>query len=118
LTLSLLDLSELGARIEVKCGLQNGQDVELAFSAPGRSQPIKLMARVIWWQRRSEGKYVIGAQFERALSYTELSSLAMDSGISVRPGLRQTSGARATSKAPAGSTGVASGKVRGVSPTS
>jgi hypothetical protein len=79
IALSLLDLSETGARLLVTESLAEKEEVELTLIAPGLTREVKHLGRVIWALTTAEGHYCIGIQFEKRLNYgtlTDLSRLA------------------------------------------
>jgi hypothetical protein len=83
----LLDISETGARLQVRSALKKGDEIELAFLPTGQPRPLKILARVAWCESTPEGDYAIGARFERPLLYKDIIGLAI-------PMLRVTSSPR------------------------
>jgi hypothetical protein len=74
--LSVVDLSESGARLLVKVALEKGQEVEVNLQGQSHPRPIKVPAVVVWSTATAEGNCSVGVSFHRRLSYTELQELA------------------------------------------
>jgi c-di-GMP-binding flagellar brake protein YcgR len=73
---AVLDLSETGIRLVVRDGLPRGQEVEIGLEGLNHTRPLRLPAQVVWSVATADGRYCIGAQFERRLSYADLHHLA------------------------------------------
>jgi hypothetical protein len=74
--LSVLDLSENGARLVVKVLLEKGQEVEVNLQGQSQPRPLKLPAVVVWATPLPDGTYSVGVTFQRRLSYTDLQDLS------------------------------------------
>jgi hypothetical protein len=74
--MSVVDLSESGARLVVKVPLEKGQEVEVHLQGQSQSRPIKLPAVVVWAVPQQDGTYSAGVSFQRRLSYADLQDLA------------------------------------------
>jgi hypothetical protein len=72
LALSLLEVSELGARLTVSVELEPRQEVVLSLEGQGHLRPVKIPATVIWCQSVREGRYAIGVRFDKHLAYQDL----------------------------------------------
>jgi hypothetical protein len=72
---SVVDLSETGARLVVKVPLEPRQEVEVELQGQSHPRPLKFPAKVVWSAGAGEGTYTVGVVFERRLSYTELQDL-------------------------------------------
>ncbi|MBI1916030.1 MAG: PilZ domain-containing protein [Planctomycetes bacterium] len=75
LALSLLDVSETGARLLVKEPLATGQEIELGLLAPGALRESTLPALVVWTLETADGAHCAGVQFQKRLSYAALLAL-------------------------------------------
>jgi hypothetical protein len=74
--MGLLDLSETGARLAVREALARGQEIEVTLQAQGQSQPIRLLAEVIWCSPESCGGWHVGVRFQKSLPWKDLTHLA------------------------------------------
>jgi hypothetical protein len=72
----ILDMSQYGAQLVVKEALKSGQPVEVGLEGLGRQKPIRLPAFVVWCVEGADGNFLVGARFERALSYADMQALA------------------------------------------
>ena len=75
LAVSLLDLSDIGARLIVKAELKPGQEVFLIVEVPHYIHPVRLPATVVWCRPESEGTFCIGADFQKRMEYLDLQNL-------------------------------------------
>ena len=76
LALSLLDVSESGARVTVKVPLPLHQEIEVNLSGISNRRPVKVIAEVVWCvPTTEEGTYQAGIRFQRYLSYQDLQEL-------------------------------------------
>jgi hypothetical protein len=75
LAVSVLDLSESGVRLVVKTQLRRGQGLEVHLEHL-TSRPVKAHAEVVWCLPGAEGRFVVGARFDRPLPYADLLALA------------------------------------------
>ena len=73
--LTLLDVSERGARLTVSRPLPAGNEVTINFGAVGRGRPIRLGARVTWCLCVGGDVYEVGVQFHHGLTYRDLLEL-------------------------------------------
>jgi hypothetical protein len=73
---AVLDMSQYGAQLVVKEAFKPGQPVEIGLEGLGRQQPIKLPAVVVWCLEGADGNHLIGARFERPLTYPDIQALA------------------------------------------
>lgn len=76
LAVTLLDLSETGARLTVKEALPNKLEVEVGLMAQGQGRAVKRLANVVWCAAAEGGNHCIGVRFQKALTYAELQQLA------------------------------------------
>src|SRR5207248_3275358 len=65
ISVSLLDVSESGARLRVKTALKPHQEIEINLSGIGHRQPVKILAEVVWCVAADDGTFVIGVKFLR-----------------------------------------------------
>ena len=73
---SVVDLSESGARLVVKVPLEKGQEVEVNLQGQSQARPVKLPAVVVWVTPLPDSTYSAGVAFQRRLSYPDLQDLA------------------------------------------
>jgi hypothetical protein len=73
---AVLDISQYGAQLVVKEALKRGQPVEVGLEGLGRQRPIRLPAVVVWCVEGADGNHLVGARFERSLSYADMQALA------------------------------------------
>jgi hypothetical protein len=73
LALSLLDLSETGARLMASTGLDDGQEVELVIRG---GTDLKRPARVVWTLPAENNRFVVGIHFQSCLAYGDLQRLS------------------------------------------
>ena len=71
----VLDVSEAGARLLLKEELPVGHEFEVILDSPG-SRSVKVIARVFWSVPAADGTFVVGASFQKGLSYADLLCLA------------------------------------------
>jgi hypothetical protein len=72
----VLDLSETGIRLVVREDLPPGLEIEVGLEGLGHPRPLRLTARVVWSVATADGRYCIGAEFRRRLTYADLHALA------------------------------------------
>jgi c-di-GMP-binding flagellar brake protein YcgR len=70
----LLDISEGGVRVIVKAPLQEKDQVEIALSGHGVRKAIKRLAVVCWSFKTESGEYATGFNFDKRLSYQDISN--------------------------------------------
>ena len=70
IAVTLLDVSETGARLIVKGALIPGQEIELGLLAPGCVREYSVPGEVVWSVETASGAHCIGVQFEKRLSYS------------------------------------------------
>lgn len=75
LAVSVLDISETGARVLVKSELLKGEEVELLFQGIGHRKPCKAIGEVMWCVETPEKNFCIGILFRKNLPYAELQQL-------------------------------------------
>jgi hypothetical protein len=80
IALSLLDVSETGARLLVKRPLVRGAEIELGLLAPGSVRASTLPAVVIWAVETADGTHCIGVQFQKRLTYAAVQDLGRLAG--------------------------------------
>jgi hypothetical protein len=83
LAVSLLDVSECGIRLLVREALAERQEIEVGITGPGQSRSHRLIATVVWCAPAADGRYGIGARFEKTLSYKDLQLFAAPGAGSV-----------------------------------
>jgi PilZ domain len=76
IAVAVLDISQYGAQLVVKEALGPGQPIEVGLEGLGRQKPIRLPAVVIWCMEGADGNHLVGARFERSLSYADMQALA------------------------------------------
>jgi hypothetical protein len=75
LALSVLDISEEGARLRLKAPLQPGQEVEVTLQGVGTPRPVRMPARVAWSVAAADGSHCVGLAFEKTLTYRDFLSI-------------------------------------------
>ncbi len=75
LTDSIQDLSQTGARLTLVKELKKGEMVEVELLGIGHLRPVRHLAQVIWSEAQEEGRYLVGIQFDKALSYRDFQEL-------------------------------------------
>ena len=75
LAVSIIDISQTGIGLVTKTAVQVGQKIEVTLSSMGLVRPIKQVATVARCEQLGEGKYCVGARFDRCLSYGEYQGL-------------------------------------------
>jgi len=72
---TVLDLSETGVRLVVSTALDDGQEIEVILQGQGQPSRIKVLANVVWCVPAADGRYCIGARFQKYLSYADFGRL-------------------------------------------
>ncbi len=75
LALSLLDVSDVGARLALGDLLSRGDVVEVGLAAPDWPGPIARVGVVVWSKEADDGSCQIGVVFSRGLAASELRDL-------------------------------------------
>ncbi len=75
IALSLLDVSQSGARVTLKAPVAPRQEVEISLCGIGHTKPIRVLADVIWCVPTEQGTYLAGFKLQRYLSYQDLQEL-------------------------------------------
>lgn len=73
---SVLDVSETGVRLTLKENLAPGTEFEVNLETVGGSRSVKAIAVIVWSVPAADGRFVVGASFQKAISYSDLQSLA------------------------------------------
>jgi PilZ domain len=73
--ITVLDVSETGARLLVKKQVREGEEVTVCFEPLHSQRPSRLVGRVVWSIKTTEQTFVIGVRFEKRLPYKEWQSL-------------------------------------------
>jgi hypothetical protein len=76
IALAVLDLSETGVRLLVKQKLTPGREVEIGLEGVGHRRPVKILGRVAWTVKTSDGNHCVGVEFQRTLPYADFLQLA------------------------------------------
>ena len=71
----VLDVSETGARLILTRDLPRDQLFEIEFQSVG-SRFVRMQAFPVWSVATADGKFVVGATFQKPLSYLDLQTLA------------------------------------------
>jgi hypothetical protein len=72
---SVLDVSENGARLVVKEAFQRGEEMEVNLEGLVHRRPIRKLAKVVWCMPTAKDRWSVGVQFEGHLRYTDLNDL-------------------------------------------
>jgi hypothetical protein len=75
IAMSVLDVSETGARLTVGASLEPGQEVEVSLEGACVQRPVKRVAKVLWCVAAGDGAYAVGVQFEKLLDFANWQSL-------------------------------------------
>jgi hypothetical protein len=75
IALSLLDVSQSGARVTLKEPVAPGQEVEITLCGIGHRKPVRMLADVIWCVPTEQGTYLAGFKLQRYLTYQDLQEL-------------------------------------------
>jgi hypothetical protein len=75
LGVKLLDLSETGVRLVLKSDLPPGQQFVVELESIG-SRAVRMPCIVVWSVEAADGGFVVGAAFQKTLSYLDLHTLA------------------------------------------
>ena len=79
IALSVLDVSETGARLVVKESLAPGPEVEVSLESIQLPRPAKRAATVGWCVAAENGTYGIGVRFAKMLGFADWQSLTASS---------------------------------------
>jgi len=71
-----LDISDTGVRLIVSKELAVMTEVEFIIGGYGMSKPIKRMAFIRWQVKLDDGRFCIGAEFQKRLDYRDWQNLA------------------------------------------
>jgi hypothetical protein len=75
LAVALLDVSETGARLLLKADLPKDAEIEVHLDNIVH-RPVKALANVVWSVATADGKYCVGARFQKLFPYPDLLSLS------------------------------------------
>jgi hypothetical protein len=75
IAVSVLDVSQSGARLILKAPLKKGDEAEVILGS-GSNKPVKRQSVVVWALAMENGTHAIGFQFRKALSYAETQLVA------------------------------------------
>jgi hypothetical protein len=75
--ITLLDVSESGARLVVRQELALQREVEVELEAHGINHLIKRVANVRWQLKLEDGTFCIGIEFEKPLAYSDWQNLVI-----------------------------------------
>ena len=78
LALSLLDVSETGARLMVKQALEPGREVSIGLEGQSSIRPIPRVAVVAWCVAAADGAFCTGVIFQKRLAYRDLLELSCE----------------------------------------
>jgi hypothetical protein len=76
LAVEILDVSETGARLQLKKGLPLEVEVLLTFEASNSGRRIQRLAQVAWCSTDAEGAITGGFRFDKPLTYADLDHIA------------------------------------------
>src|ERR1043165_6523054 len=68
---TLMDISETGARLVIVQQLATGQEVEVEFETQEVLHVIRRISNVRWQRKLADGRYCIGAEFQKRLGCME-----------------------------------------------
>jgi hypothetical protein len=75
LATGVVDVSEIGLCVRLKCPLEAHQEVEIILSGPGASKPIKGIAEVCWCREVPERGFRAGFRLRTRLTYSQMGDL-------------------------------------------
>ncbi len=75
LALSLVNLSDAGARLILAAPLAVGQSVEMELLAPGWKRPVRRSRGDVWGRRLEDETFQAGISFSKTLALIELRDL-------------------------------------------
>lgn len=79
LAAELLNISESGAGLILKCPLKTDDSVEFLVSDHGLRKAIKQSAKVCWCLQLHDGRYCAGLSFEKWLPFSDVQVIAKPS---------------------------------------
>ncbi len=71
IALAVLDVSESGIRLMLKDNMSVGQQFEVSLHGIG-SKMVKMIAEVVWSVKAADGTFIVGAKFQKPLTYSDL----------------------------------------------
>jgi c-di-GMP-binding flagellar brake protein YcgR len=74
-----LDLSDTGVRLVVTQAVEVMAEMEIIIAGYGMNKPLKRLANVRWVVKLEDGRYCIGAEFQKRLVYRDWQNLASPS---------------------------------------
>jgi hypothetical protein len=80
LALSLIDLSEWGVCLLIKGSLKQGDEVEVALSAPGCGRDIVRFGDVVWALAGPDGTCQVGVRLQKRIEFSQLQDLGRSTG--------------------------------------
>ena len=72
----VLDVSDTGARVIVAQDLDRVPEVEITIIGYGMNKPIKRLAVIRWQVKLEDGRFCVGAEFQKRLDYRDWQNLA------------------------------------------
>jgi hypothetical protein len=75
LLLSIIDLSQTGARIILKGEITEEMELELTFTNPLLQQPLTIAGIVMWSRPLTDDRYCVGVQFKAPVFPADLEAL-------------------------------------------
>ncbi len=78
LAVSLLALSQTGARLAVAEAPPTGRDVSVGLAGPTYRRPVVRVGRVVWSAPSADGTWQIGVAFHDRLPYRDLVELSRE----------------------------------------
>lgn len=76
LALFLIDVSEDGIGVRLKCPLATLDEVEVELLAPGFRKPVKRQGNVRWCRGLEDGTFLAGINLHKRLAYAEVDQIA------------------------------------------
>ncbi len=78
LAVSLLGLSEAGARLAVGEALAAGREVSVGLAGPGHRRPVLRLGKVVWSAPSADGTHHAGVAFHDPLPYRDFLELSRE----------------------------------------
>jgi hypothetical protein len=77
--LTLLDVSETGARLIIRQEITLQMEVEVTLAGHGIRSSLKRLANVRWQVKLDDGNFCIGVEFQKRIGYMDWQNLASPS---------------------------------------
>jgi hypothetical protein len=72
----LLDVSETGVRLIVGQEFPPASEIEISMTGHGLKGTVKRLANIRWQLKLDNGKFCIGAEFQKRIAYNDWQNIA------------------------------------------